>query len=119
MSSKEYGKQVIKRNLCWVVFNLNNLGVAGLPAGDAFICWVRSSPAGIAGHHGNNALEHLKYGFGAPKASSAENYYFFVIRHLFPKSGPGEPADEYDGHPAEPYRRMPVTDDEVPAIERP
>ena len=62
-----------------IVFDLNDLGVAGVAGANFLVGRILFGAAGIAAGDGLDAGEHLKHRFGAPETAAAQRGDFSVI----------------------------------------
>src|SRR4029077_13192318 len=75
------GEQIVISNLCRIVFDLGNLGVAGSSSAYLRVGWVWRRAARIARRHGNYALQSFEHRFSAPEAAPTKDCNFCSLIH--------------------------------------
>src|SRR5258708_30368109 len=78
---EEDREHIVISNLCWIVFDLGDLGVAGTSSAYLRVGWVCRRAARIARRHGNYALQSLEHRFSAPEAAPAKDCNFRSLIH--------------------------------------
>src|SRR6266436_6501576 len=78
---EEDREQIVISNLCGIVFDLSNFGVAGSTRTHLPVGWVWRRTTRIARRHRNYALQSFEYRFSAPEAAPTKDCNFCSLIH--------------------------------------